>query len=203
MFMQRSHSKILRTAFFGLAWLIAVGVGLRMLGSYEATPGVAAEAPSSWPQGADVPHSADRPTLVMLAHPHCPCTRASIAELAQIVADAQGKVAAFVLFLKPSSSGPDWDDTPLREAAAAIPGVTVVSDVDGAQARRFGAETSGHTVVFSPDGRLLFTGGITAARGHAGGNAGETAVRALLSQQLPARTSTPVFGCSFTTPAGS
>ena len=201
--MQRSRSKILRTASFGLVWLIAVGFGLRMLVSYEATPGAVAEAPQAWPVESSVPHSAERPTLVMLAHPHCPCTRASIDELAQIMADAQGKVSAYVLFLKPSGSGSDWDDTPLREAAAAIPGVAVISDPDGSQARRFGAETSGHTLVFSADGRLLFTGGITAARGHAGGNAGESAVRALISHQVPARTSTPVFGCPFTAPTES
>ena len=201
--MQRPHSKVLRTASFGVIWLIAVGFGLRMLVSYEATPGAVAEAPQRWPEGSRVTHSAERPTLVMLAHPHCPCTRASVGELAQIMADAQGKVAAYVLFLKPRNSGADWDDTPLRETAAAIPGVAVITDFGGVEARRFGAETSGHTVVFAPDGRLLFTGGITAARGHAGANTGESAIAALINGRVPDRTSTPVFGCPFTAPAGS
>ena len=132
----------------------------------------------------------------MLAHPHCPCTAASVGELAQIMARLQGKVAAYVLFVKPKEAGRDWDDTSLRRSAEAIPGVNVVFDPDGVEARRFGAETSGHTLLFAADGRLLFSGGITASRGHAGDNAGERAIVALVNNQTPARTQTLVFGCS-------
>ena len=138
----------------------------------------------------------DRPTLVMLAHPHCPCTQASIGELAQLMARLQGKVAAYVLFVKPKEAGRDWDDTDLRRSAEAIPGVKVLLDPDGVEARLFGAETSGHTQLFAADGRLLFSGGITASRGHAGGNAGETAIVALVNNQTPARSETLVFGCA-------
>ena len=188
------------TVVFGLFWLLAVGFGLRMLINYESTPGAAVSGPSEWPADSAVMRATDRPTLVMLAHPRCPCTRASIGELAQIMADARGKLAAYVLFLKPENSGRDWDDTPLRESAAAIPGVTVLPDHRGSEARRFGAETSGQTLLFGADGRLLFSGGITQARGHAGRNAGEAAILALVSNQPGARSTTQVFGCSFITP---
>ena len=40
-------------------------------------------------------------------------------------------------------------------SAAAIPGVKVLSDVHGVEATRFGAETSGHTLLFDRDGRLF------------------------------------------------
>jgi hypothetical protein len=43
---------------------------------------------------------------------------------------------------------------------------------------------------------LLFSGGITASRGHAGGNAGESAIVALVNHQTPAQTETLVFGCA-------
>jgi hypothetical protein len=101
------------------------------------------------------------------------------------------------LFLKPTSSGSDWEDTELRRSASAIPGVTVLSDVDGAEARRFGAETSGHTILFDANGRLLFSGGITESRGHAGSNFGENAVLSLINNQpiAGATGSAPVFGC--------
>ncbi len=132
----------------------------------------------------------------MLAHPKCPCTRASIGELAQIVAETQGKLTAYVLFTKPQGAGADWDDTELRRSAAAIPGVTVVTDADGSEARRFGAETSGHTLLFDPDGALLFSGGITASRGHAGRNAGESAIIAAVNGGRSDSAGTPVFGCS-------
>jgi hypothetical protein len=134
----------------------------------------------------------------MFAHPHCPCTRASVGELAQIMAHALGKVNAYVLFVKPPNAPAGWDDTELRASAAAIPGVTVVTDENGKEAARFGAETSGHTLVFDRSGTLVFSGGITVSRGHAGDNAGESAVIAVLSQQAIERTRTPVFGCSLT-----
>jgi hypothetical protein len=112
------------------------------------------------------------------------------------MARLQGKVYAYVLFLKPQPSGVQWEDTDLRRSAAAIPGVKVLSDVDGVEARRFGAETSGHTLLFGRDGRLLFSGGITESRGHAGDNTGEHSIESLVKDQVPARTATSVFGCA-------
>jgi len=133
---------------------------------------------------------------VMVAHPHCPCTTASVGELAKIMTQLQGRIAAYVLFVKPKATGRDWEDTDLRRSAEAIPGVKVVFDPDGQEASRFGAETSGHTFLFGVDGRLLFSGGITASRGHAGLNLGESSIVALLNKQIPIRTETLVFGCS-------
>lgn len=112
------------------------------------------------------------------------------------MAHGLGKVNAYVLFVKPEGAGSDWDDTDLRRSAAAIPGVTVLTDENGVEAARFGAQTSGHTLVFDRAGRLLFSGGITASRGHVGTNAGENAVLAVVNQQAPDRQRTPVFGCS-------
>ncbi len=169
--------------------------GMRVLSHYENTPGCVGTVPPAWP-ATQIERATDRPTLVIAAHPHCPCTASSVGELAQIMARLQGKVATYVLFVKPREAGRDWEDTDLRRSAEAIPGVKVVFDPDGVEARRFGAETSGHALLFGADGRLLFSGGITASRGHAGDNAGETAIVALVNNQTPARTRTFVFGCS-------
>ena len=178
-----------------IVWIAAVCFGLRSLLSYESTPGRVGAVPQSWPH-SQIERANDRPTLVMLAHPRCPCTRASMGELAQIMAAVQGKVRAYVLFFTPRHSGSDWEDSDLRRSAAAIPGVTVLSDVEGEEAQRFGAETSGHTLLFGADGRLLFSGGITGSRGHAGGNDGESAIISLISHHGAARARTFVFGCS-------
>jgi len=58
---------------------------------------------------------------------------------------------------------------------------------------RFGAETSGHTLLFDSGGRLLLSGGITDSRGHAGDNAGENAIVALINRQSPVAESTSVL----------
>ena len=184
------------TTLLGVTWMGALAFGARVLFQYETTAGPVGAVSSSWPAASLVPRQTDKPTLVMLAHPHCPCTRASVGELAQLMAHATGKVNAYVLFVKPPGAGPDWDDTDLRRSAAAIPGVTVLTDENGAEAARFGAETSGHTLVFDRNGILVFSGGITASRGHAGENVGESAVLAALNQRPLPRNRTPIFGCS-------
>lgn len=193
--LQRRTKQILATSLFATIWIAAVAFGLGTLFHYENTPGRVGALPRAWPP-SQIERSSDRPTLIMLAHPHCPCTRASVGELAQMMARLQGKVAAYVLLVKPKEAGRDWEETDLRRSAEAIPGVKVLVDPDGVEARRFGAETSGHTQLFATDGRLLFSGGITASRGHAGGNAGESAIIALVNNQTPAQTETLVFGCA-------
>ena len=193
--MRRRRTHIWTTAAVGLGWVAAVAVGLHGLLNYESTPGSVAAVPHEWP-GSQISPARDRMTLVMLAHPHCPCTRASVGELAEVMARVQGKADAYVLFSQPVVGADNWEDTALRRSAAAIPGVTVLSDPEGAEARRFGAETSGHTLLFATDGRLLFSGGITQSRGHAGDNAGASAIVSLVHGQTPGRGETFVFGCS-------
>ena len=169
-------------------------LGLCVLFRYENTPGAVGASPQAWPT-AQIERATDRPTLVMVAHPHCPCTKASVGELAKIMAQLKGQIAAYVLFLKPNATERDWEETDLRRSAEAIPGVKVVFDPNGQEARRFGAKTSGHTFLFGVDGRLLFSGGITPSRGHAGANVGENSILALLNEQASIRTETVVFGC--------
>ena len=193
---QKKTKTVLATALIGVAWIGAVGFGLRTLLNYESSPGRVGSVPKSWPADSAIQLVDDRYTLVMLAHPRCPCTRASMDELAQVMARTRGRVSAYVLFYTPQNSGTDWKNTDLRRTAAQIPGVTVLSDLDGAEARRFGAETSGHTFLFDSAGRLLFNGGITQSRGHSGENAGENAIVSLVNDHVSQRLETFVFGCS-------
>jgi hypothetical protein len=80
--------------------------------------------------------------------------------------------------------------------ASAIPGVTVMRDAEGAEARAFHGATSGDIMLYGAAGQLLFHGGITASRGQIGPSAGSQALAALLQGQPALQTRTPVFGCS-------
>ncbi len=179
-----------------LVWLLAVGAGLRSAWNYESAPGRAAATKSQWPAGSRIAPAPDRATLVLLGHPQCPCTRASIGELAQLMARGGDKVTAYVLFVKPSGTPAGWEKTDLWRSAAAIPGVQVRLDEEGREARRFHVSTSGQTLLFDRAGQLRFSGGITSARGHAGDNAGRDAIVSLLETGTATRTKTPVFGCA-------
>ena len=183
-------------AVAGTSWLLAVAAGLAVLWNYENAPGVPATPPEHWPAGSGLRRVPGVATLVMLLHPRCPCSRASLEELDRLMAHLPGVLIAHVLFVKPAGVPEDWEQTDLWRRAATIPGVSLTRDDGGEEARRFGAATSGQTVVYDGDERLLFSGGITAARGHEGDNAGRTAILSLLATGAAERRSTPVFGCS-------
>jgi len=185
--------KILLTGAVG--WLILVAVGLWVLSGYENTPGIAAAPPVQWPVDSQIQRAPNQDTLVVLAHPHCPCTRASIGELASIMAHSQGRLAAYVLFIKPDGVADGWETTDLWQSASRIPGVQVIQDSDGREARRFHAATSGQAILYDSEGRLLFTGGITASRGHSGDNEGRSAIVSLVNAKVTDRRETHVFGC--------
>lgn len=186
-----------------VVWLAVVVAGLAKLWRYSNASGTSGDAPSRWPVESAIGRAAGKPTLVMVAHPHCPCSRASVGELARLMAETDAPPVAYVLFVKPEGFDEDWVESDLWRSAAAIPGVTAISDDDGREARIFGAATSGQTMLYDADGALAFSGGITAARGHAGDNAGRSAIVSLLGHRAAEDASVagdevtaPVFGCA-------
>jgi len=180
-----------------LVWLGMVGIGLSWMWKYEATPGVVTAAQMQWPDDSQIERNPDCPTLVVFAHPHCPCTRATIGELAMVVDHCPERVAVRVLFFKPPGFSAGWEKTDLWSSAGAIPGVKVVCDVNGTEAKRFRATTSGHSLLYHQDGQLLFSGGITGSRGHSGDNAGRSAIESfVMNGQSNQQQQTFVFGCA-------
>jgi len=177
-------------------WLVGVCAGMGVLLEYASTPGDPGRPPSTWPADSTIPPPAGRPVLVMMAHPRCPCTRASLEELGRLMADSLGRLDARVVFYAPADAAEDWWKTDLWTSAAAIPGVVDLLDRDAAESHRFHAETSGDVLLYDGNGRLEFNGGITVARGHAGDNAGLAAIEALVRGDTNVRRQTPVFGCA-------
>jgi hypothetical protein len=181
---------------FAVLWLLAAGAGFALILNYQNTGGRVGVTPEQWPSGAQIALDSKHDTLVMFVHPRCPCTRASVEELNRLLAQRSGQVVAHVFFFKPKDFSTNWMQTDLWRSAMAIPGVAVHEDSDGAEARLFGAETSGYVLLYDPHGQLQFNGGITGGRGHAGDNAGENAVSSLLAGQAVSSRQTQVYGCS-------
>jgi len=192
------------TVIAGLVWLGVAVAATILMAAFSAAPNRAGSPPALWPETSQVTHDPARPTLVMFVHPRCPCSRASIGELAILMAHCQGRVSAHVLFLNPKEEAADWVHSDTWREAAAIPGVAVYADKDGQDAQRFQVETSGDTVLYDANGHLIFHGGITMARGHSGDNPGRSELQALLLGEgslQPANT--PVFGCALFNPQTS
>jgi hypothetical protein len=184
-----------------LVWVGAIATGMAWMVRFESSPGEPARAPARWPTQAAV-RQGGAYTLVMSAHPRCPCTRASLDELAIVMAESKNRMTAHVIFFVPEDASPDWWKTDLWRKAAAIPAVTPVVDRGGTLQRVFGAETSGSVAVYDASGRLQFNGGLTAARGQRGENAGRLSLISLIETGAAAGM-TPVFGCPLRTPAAT
>jgi hypothetical protein len=188
-------------------WALVLVAALGALWKYKLTPGAAATVVGRWPDASALTRSTQGPTLLMFAHPGCPCTRASLAELRSVMSSFEGKVTAVVVVFD-AGSGAGFGPTATTDAARTIPGVVVASDPGGREARRFGATTSGHVVLYDAKGVLRFSGGITPARGHQGGSPGKQRlldVLAASSTQAGPRffdsvggrpLSSSVYGCS-------
>lgn len=189
-------------------WLITIVAGLRSLVLHDTKPGMTVAAPVVWPGDATLTRVNDRMTLVMVVHPSCPCTRASLGELEVLMSRFRNRLTAYVLFAAPEPKDLDSSEARSWTVASAIPGVQCVRDPGGQVSKLFGAETSGYTLLYASDGTLRFSGGITISRGHHGDNDGTRSIGSILSAAWPDAPSadparpripvlvTPVYGCS-------
>ncbi len=183
------------------AWLAVVGLGMNVLLDEQTRAGAPAHPPASWPVVTRLALAPEGPTLLVFAHPRCACTRATMAELDRLLARVPGKVATTIVLVLPEGSDAAWGRGAIAHAAAAIQGARVVTDPDGAEARRFGALTSGQALLYGRDGSLEFVGGITPGRAHEGANAGSDAIVAAVAHGMAPRAMTAVFGCALSAPA--
>jgi hypothetical protein len=167
-----------------------------ILAREEFTPVNTLSQGKIFPAGSTIPRSAHQPTLILFVHPLCPCTRASFHELENLRAEVPGKVFVVIVFTIPEGLPPDWKQGDLWQSALSYSGVQMREDRDGVESRRFGVTGSGHCLLYSPSGALLFSGGITASRGHDGENPGRLALVSFISTGHAAINKTPVFGCS-------
>jgi hypothetical protein len=186
-----------RLATIGISsalWLVAAGIGFVVLNQYASTPGPTISSAGQWPSQSQIQRAPEFPTLLMFIHPRCPCTRASVEELDRLMMHARGRIAVRLLYLKPPETESSWVNTSLLATAGAIPGVQVIAD-DGTEATRFGVSTSGETLLYDVKGQLVFHGGITASRGHAGDNPGLASLEEYVIRGVPGLARTSVFGC--------
>jgi hypothetical protein len=183
-----------------VAWAALVGAGFGWLALYETRPGAGAAATRSWPAESGLRRDPGRWTLLLFLHPRCPCSRASLEELDTILSEGGDRVCAYAVFCRPPGVPPGWEKTATWRRATAVKGLSVYCDDDDKERNRFGPETSGHALLYDPEGRLRYSGGITRARGQTGDSPGRSAVASFLRGESPPVREGPVFGCPLVDP---
>jgi hypothetical protein len=186
----------LRLSLVITAWIAVVAVGTWRMMSYELTPAPPAQAVQRWPDATQLVMDSSRQTLLVFLHPECPCSRATLAELDRLLTPRRDKVGVELVFVRPAGLEAGCERTDLWATAQRISGAKVICDPEGVEARRFGARTSGETMLFTEAGRLLYDGGITGSRGHEGDNPGRDTLAALIDGGGDAFHHAPVFGCA-------
>jgi hypothetical protein len=180
----------------GMLWILLLGFGFLLLDREEFTPTQNHPNHATFPSNSGIKLDASRPTILLFAHPKCPCTRASLHELSELREEIGNNASITVVFTIPKGVPPDWEKGELWTTAETMNGIRVFRDQNGDEATRFGVYGSGHVLVYSPAGALLFSGGITPSRGHEGDNPGRSAVTSLVLTGHSSISRTPVFGCS-------
>ena len=165
-----------RIQWLSVTWAGFIVAGMVGLLNYSSAPGAVSTPPRSWPKVSGLSLHPSRLTMIMFLHPRCPCSTASVNELARLSARAKDRMEIVAVFVIPPGCPPDWHQSNLWDTAKRIPGVHCLSDHDARICSQFHVTTSGHCLVYNPKLKLIFSGGITAGRGHEGDSLGQTMI---------------------------
>lgn len=140
--------------------------------------------------------AAGRSQLLVFLHPFCPCSSATVSELARLAPSVRHRADICVCFASVRSEDVISSSTQLRDRVAEIPGVRFIDDHDNQLAEALGVTTSGHTVLYDADGVLRFSGGLTSGRGHEGASPSQAALlRRLSDRDAQSAAEFCTFGC--------
>jgi hypothetical protein len=185
-----------------ICWFLALTIGQSVMLTYawERDVPQGAGPPVRWPAGTGLARNESRDSLLLFVHPHCPCTQATIVELERLLTSFQStgrldRLELWVVAAIPRRAPKEWTSTSLIERSLRLPKAKLCLDHGGIEASRFAALTSGTVMLYSPGGRLRYSGGATAARGHAGANAGIATLARLLTGESGSTNAVPALGC--------
>jgi hypothetical protein len=176
-------------------WIGTILTCLAGMARYESTPGAAGTTPVRWPDDVEFRPTAGHGRMLLFAHPQCPCTRSSLAELERLLDRRPNRPQATIVFVQPETTSSPWSETSTWKRARAMNGVEIICDVGGRLSRRFGAATSGHVLLYDENGALQYSGGVTSVRGQEGPCLGTKTLSALLQGDRPGPATGPVYGC--------
>lgn len=134
-------------------------------------------------------------TLILFYHPHCPCTKTTARNLQRLLKQVPDDYRFLSFAFAPDAVADEWIESATTSMVQQM-GAEVIVDRGGDRADEFGAKTSGHVLVYDPKGKLTFSGGVTASRGHEGECQATHELKRRLVRSSKEIFYWPVFGCS-------
>ncbi len=180
-----------------IAWGVLAVIGYSCMVFYSTAPAKSAMSVGPFPVQSALARGSGL-TLITFLHPRCPCSKASVSELQELLAQSKfpSNLTVYAVVSQPHGCSSDFTQGAILDSLSNMKNVQLIIDKDDLESQRFGARTSGQTLLFDSQGNCLFCGGITAARGEVGANAGVDALRQCINSGQTALKKTPVFGCS-------
>jgi len=138
----------------------------------------------------------EKPTLFVFLHPECPCSEATVEELARISERCEGGLKIVGVFSDYSTLPRPPAQSRMWNKVESILGARSLLDEDAGLRHSFHAATSGECFLLGPDARVIYHGGITSARGHSGPSTGGDAIISFFNTGIISTVTAPVFGCT-------
>ncbi len=161
-----------KSLLFTILWLMPVLAGFAILLDYHSRAGPAPDPPQTWPRSSKLEKPLNKQILLVFLHPKCPCSAATISELARLLPRLRETQVIAVLTI-PAGAPPQFANTEALDRLRSIPGLAIITDTNAQETRNFKAVTSGEVLLYDKSGHLRFCGGITPGRGHQGDSAGK------------------------------
>lgn len=175
-------------------WILLISGWMGLLVAHQYRSGEASNLSGRWPQASRLDPGSGTHTVVLFAHPQCPCLSATLTEMERLRTLVGVPFRLLVVF----ADEPVFDLPHSRHfrRVSAWNHVTVISDPGSREATLFGARTSGQVLIFDNDRRLVFRGGITESRAHEGDSDNLARAIAAFGVRDAQVKAAPVYGCS-------
>lgn len=188
-----SKTVLSTVAFASWAMLITFGAAALIIDSSK--PGLSGTAPWHFPESETGIQQGPNPVLLVFLHPHCPCSRSTLAQIQSVLETHSGKMDCRIYVVVPPQASEGWESGTIVNQLKAFEKATIEIDRNGTVASQFSAKTSGQVLLYRSDGVLGFSGGITAPQSQAGQSPGLLALVARLQNEELPHLQSPVFGC--------
>ena len=129
-----------------IAWSVLVLLGYGCMVFYSTAPAKSAISLGAFPLESGLAKGRGL-TLITFLHPRCPCSKASVSELQELLAQSRfpSNLTVYAVVSQPPGCAAEFTKGDILDSLSSIKNVHLVVDKNDLESQRFGAKTSGQT----------------------------------------------------------